>query len=478
MPSPMSLSPWTPKSATFPPTDVFMNANVVLRHVRSASASPYMPSTPLFPEFKGLKEKLTSKRSASRSRSSSETHELEIGQPVLVSSTVKDQNLIPLASYRGPPGYSPKERRSRSAPTARTLPAIRKEFSPLGSHPVDPKRDPVFAGTKAQAKRRSVRRPRSQVPSTVVESEFKLGPGRTRANSADTRRTRHYLFSNDPWLSSPRLEQASVVDFAKAGRAVPPAPLLQRPTLLAPPSDNERPTSSHGDSRPSFRLTPVDKDLPDLPRYLTPAPLFACNMASDEEVIDESVDDSVDGAVEEIEEVEEEDDVLGDLILQYEPKPSSHFSTWSSDSLAYSCPTSDDEAVLSPTFSSLSSDGGSPPRLSLRYSFAEPNDPIQTSSIGETPTDYLSPIIDDLRVSKFGPDLFNLDIQHADSAPRRQAACFGLGFQYSLPANDTTSKATITQDALHPGPDVQRDSSVSQLGRLMDDFGYLGDAVI
>jgi hypothetical protein len=474
----MSLSPWTPRSATFPPTDVFMNANVVLRHVRSASASPYMPSTPLFPEFKGLKEKLTSKRSASRSRSSSETRELEIGQPVLVSSTVKDQNLIPLASYRSAPGQSPKECRSRSAPTARTLPAIRKDFSPLGSHPIDPKRDPVFAGTKAQAKRRSVRRPRSQVPSTVVKSEFKLGPGRIRANSADTRRTRHFLFSNDPWLSSPRLEQASETDLPKASRAVPPAPLLQRPTLLAPPSDNERPTSSHGDSRPSFRLTPVDKDLPDLPRYLTPAPLFACNMSSTEGAIDGPVDEAAD----EIEVVEEEDDVLGDLILQYEPKPSSHFSTWSADSLAYSCPTSDDEALLSPTFSSLSSDGGSPPRLSIRYSYAEAKIPhdlgIEEAATEETPTDYFSPQIDDLRVSKFGPDLFNLDIQHADSAPRRQAACFGLGFQYSLPADETTSKATITQDALRPGPNVQRDSSVSQLGQLMDDFGYLGEAVI
>jgi hypothetical protein len=88
------------------------------------------------------------------------------------------------------------------------------------------------------------------------------------------------------------------------------------------------------------------------------------------------------------------------------------------------------------------------------------------------------PRLDDVRISAFGTDLFSLDIQHADSAPRRQAACFGLGFQYSLPDDDTTSKTTITASSLRPEPSVQRESSLSQLNGLINDFAYLGEAVL
>lgn len=481
-------SPWGPRSATYPPPDAFLSPNVV-RHARSASASPHMPSSPMFTDFRGLKDKLASRRSASRSRSSSKSQEMEIGNPVLVSSTVGDLNLIPLASYQIPPTSAPREALS-SKSSARSVPTIRREFSPLGSHPIDPINDAVVDQTEQQVGTKiSLKRRRSHVPSTVVTSEFKLGQGRSRANSSDTRRTQHYLFSNDPWLSSPKLEDDLNLHVRKPGE-IPPLPTLQRPPLsLAPPLVSERPTSSHSGNSPNLRLTPSDKDLPELPRYLTPAPLFACSDASPVELATE--EPLIQGLG-----FEEDDDhqALSDLLMEYEEKPQSHFSTWSSESVAYTCSTPDDDAICSPTFSSLTSicsDEDSPQRFSLRYSYAAPKydrrrespmlDHDAEDSEEEPAANLLSitlPQLDALRISTFGPDLFNLDIQHADSAPRRQAACFGLGFHYSLPEDETTSKTTITESTFHPEPSVQRESSMSQLTGLVEDFGYLGDAVI
>jgi hypothetical protein len=173
-------------------------------------------------------------------------------------------------------------------------------------------------------------------------------------------------------------------------------------------------------------------------------------------------------------------------------KPSSHFSTWSNESMAFDYPTSDDEVTNSPTFSSLaSSDAGSPLQCSSRYSYMISQHESEADDVSsqeeeeeeeeEQTTGFLSatpPRLDDVRISAFGADLFSLDIQHADSAPRRQAACFGLGFHYSLPDDDTTSKTTITESSLRPEPSVQRESSLSQLNGLINDFAYLGDAVI
>jgi hypothetical protein len=180
----------------------------------------------------------------------------------------------------------------------------------------------------------------------------------------------------------------------------------------------------------------------------------------------------------------EGDETHGELMTHYENKPRSHFSTWSNESMAYT--TSDDEETNSPTFSSLtsdSSDAGSPQRLSLCYSYAELrlDSKLASTHVDEPNTTLLSttpPRLDDLRISAFGTDLFNLDIQHFEAAPRRQAACFGLGFEYSLPDDDIASKTTITNATLRPEPSMQRESSTSMLNQLMDDFGYLGDAVV
>jgi hypothetical protein len=442
----------------------------------------------MFADLRCLKDKLTSKRSASRTRSPSKPQELEIGLPVLISTTADDLDLIPLASYRSIP-TAPRETPSADATVTCSIPTIRKEFSPLGSHPVDPVKDTLFHCTSLATERKaSLKRRRSHVPSTIITSEFKLGHSRTRANSSDTRRTQHYLFSNDPWLSTPKFQQSFEAEAQYSTKEVLTLQTLQRPSdTLAPPCASERPTSSHGNSHsPNLRNLPLNKELPELPRYLKPAPLFACNDASPIELPTENP--MYEAELEE----DDDDEVLSDLIMSYEENPNSHFSTWSSESMAYT--TSDDGETGSPTFSSPTSDfsdTGSPQRLSIRSTYAELTFDSKRGSTTENnhdspqenqrTTDYLSttpPRLEDLRISAFGSDLFSLDIQHADSAPRRQAACFGLGFHYSLPEDDTTSKTTITDAALRPEPTVQRESSTSQLNQLMDDFAYLGDAVV
>ncbi|KAH7080879.1 hypothetical protein FB567DRAFT_114579 [Paraphoma chrysanthemicola] len=480
-------SPWMPRSATIPQTEAFLSPNVV-RHARSVSASPHMPSTPLFADFRSLKDKLAAKRAASRARSSSKSQELDIGSPVLISTTNGDLNLIPLASYRSAPTSATREAHSANVSPVRPVPTIRREFSPLTSHPVNPDRDSLFAPRGPLVQTPKIERRRSHIPSTIVTSEFRLGQGRIRANSADTRRTQHYLFSNDPWLSSPKLEEDFGWDAPEVVENMPPMPTLQRPSSLAPPNASERPTSRHGESRsPSLRHVALDKELPELPQCVTPVALATCHYVSPAEMptAEELMDEY---GIEDL----EDDEVLGDLIQEYEEKPRSHFSTWSSDSMAYTCSTLDDEAVYSPTLGSLTSnsESGSPQTLSPRFSYADADQHDRTPTIIEnilddqddepqyTPLSASPPKLDDLRISTFGSDLFSLDIQHAEAAPRRQAACFGLGFHYSLPEDDTTSKATITESSLRIEPVVQRESSASQLNVLMNEFGYLGDAVI
>lgn len=483
-------SPWAPKSAMYPPANQFLSPNVS-RHARSASASPLLPSTPLFADFKDLKDKFASKRARSRSRSSSDVREMQISAPVLISTTA--DGVLP--AFQPTPPRSPMNfsRPHRSTPPPLSIPTITRDFSPLSSHPVDPVMDAQPFIAELPANETHVQRRRSYVPSTVVSDEFDVEPGRNRANSADTRRTKHSLYATDPWVSSPKfqhefesgIQQAREVQFFK------PAPVLKRPMPSLAPATEERPSSRYGGSRsPTLWGVPLEKDLPALPRYLTPAPLFACNTSPSEEATP-------------IEEADAEDAVTDDILSAYEDeeepiaqiseKQRSHFSTWSSfDSYV----TSDDDGVASPTFSSatsVSSDAGSPLRQSIRYSFAEQAfNKAQTTTIDEEDEDDYAidrtstpPQLDlnTLRLSamSFSSDLFNLDIQHAETMPRRQAACYGLGFQgYSLPEDEAKSKETIQSEVTLRAKrvSVQRESSTSQLDRLMDDFSYLGDAVV
>lgn len=375
-------------------------------------------------------------------------------------------------------------------------------------------------------------RRRSHVPSSIITSEFQVEQSRLRANSADTRRTQHYLFSNDPWLTSPKLMQNPQEKDTVVEDDTPSAPILSRPSsYLGAPTPDERPTSSHGErSNPTFRKSLLDKELPALPRYLIPAPLYACNRSPTTNSEAEQSEDEF----EETDDEERLDNLNLDLDLQFQQKARSHFSTWSNDSIGYDSPTLDgDEIVLSPTFSSFTSndsDTDIPQGLLIRYSYADPtpSSPTQLSHLlsqiqltttttlsspstsssssnnDEEEEDYKQdtqsthristpPRLSELRISTFGSDLFSsppssphiLSTTSSRRSSRRQAACFGLGFQYSLPADETTSKSTLAESEVtverimhQRNISVHRESAVSQLDALMEDFGFLGDAVI
>lgn len=486
-------SPWAPKSATYPPADQYLSPNVI-RHARSASASPYMPSTPIFPDFKTLKEKLASKRSASRIRSSSKPKELEIGSPVLVSSTVDKDSLVPLAVYQ--PSISRDGTPAALSKVTRSMPSIRRQFKPLASNPVDPILDGNSGVSELPANEEVPLRRRSHVPTTVATGEFKFSEGRIRANSADTERSERLIFSNDPWLSSPKPTLGPVTPDRLVEDGTTVAPTLQRyASHLGLPEVCARPTSSHeAECSVSLRESPLNKDLPDLPLYVAPSPLFAC--------ID-SLAEKMTAAELPGDEPNQDMDFNEDIIDFYCSEPRSHFSTWSSANLACSPSISDDEAIRSPTFSSFTSScGNSPECHAVRYSYTSTSpqydskrativyecsggsdEEVQTKEADYDHRAYLSstpPQLESLRISRFGAGLLDLARRPNDMASRRQATCFGLGFHYSLPEDETTSKTTITQNRMQSEPVVagQRQSAINQLNTLLDEFAFLGDAVI
>lgn len=498
-----AVSLTTPRSATYPYSTPAYSPGYV-RHTRSASTTPAPSSTALFADFKCLKEKLAQKRSASHARGGSRNiRDLEIGAPTLISTTAEEVTLVPLSSLQRTPGPSPlpTPHTSRSLPTptaprtSDSLPAsVRaklKEFSPLGSHPVDIVNDSQISlsSVPTEEEQFGIRpRSRSDVAPTTAGS---LGAPTNlfRVNSTDTKRTK--LFCNEPWISSPRLPRQHEIDPEGAAEDLATAPVLQRPSVaLGLPSADARPTSSHGGDRgTSLRNSALDKDkkLPPLPRYLVPAPLYACNSPSSSPTLKN------DNEGHEYREIQVED-----ARFQMLSDRKGHFSIWSSESGAFDSPTSDDEEVHSPTFSSLTSDcsdSDSPHRYS-RFSISdyihspdrestfteegfdkkEQQDLSTSNNVPESP-----PTLGELHLSSFGPNLFDVDIQHADTAPRRKAACFGLGFQnYQLPEDETKQKTSHTASSLQAQPAIHRDrgSSVGQAQKLVDDFAFLGDAVI
>lgn len=499
-----TVSLTTPRSATYPYSTPAYSPGYV-RHARSASSTPAVSSTALFADFKCLKEKFAQKRSASHARAGSRNiRHLEIGAPTLISTTAEEVNLVPLSSLQRTPGFSPlpTPQTSRSLPTPTvprtsfSLPAsVRakfKEFSPLGSHPVD------VSQTNHQTSLSPViveeeqfnRRPRSRSEAVPTRSTSYVPADLIRANSTDTRRTK--LFSNEPWISSPRLPKHHEVGPEAESEDLVSAPVLERPTIaLDVPSTDVRPTSSHGEHQnSSLRDSVLDKDkqLPPLPRYLIPAPLYACNSASSSPTL------QCEPKHQEYREIQVED-----TRFQMLSERKGHFSIWSSESGVFSSPTSDDEDIHSPTFSSFTSEcseAGSPARYSLFSISDYIHSPNRESTFTEDifdqekqPADHLSeydipdspPKLEELQLSSFGPSLFNLDIQHAESAPRRKAACFGFGFQsYKLPEDESESKTTLVEPTIqaHPAIHHGRGSSASHAEKLVDDFGFLGDAVI
>ncbi|KAF2194778.1 hypothetical protein K469DRAFT_686739 [Zopfia rhizophila CBS 207.26] len=464
-----------PRSATYPSTMRTLSPGFE-RQAQSASSSPRLSSNAMFSDIRGLKDKfIGSKRSDSAGRGCSahprNVRELRIGAPTLISSTAEELDLVPLPSQRIPQTAS-----SLPPPVTTKM----KEFSPLGSHPVDPLKDFDFGFSKptSTVEERPSKRPRSHVTSNAP-SEFKLNAGRARANSADTRRTKQYVFPNEPWISSPILEKSMDADKISI-------PVLQKPsTSVAPISTtttDERPSSRRGGGKsPALRKLPLlDKELPELPRYLVPAPLFACHGSPTQNDQDEEPDPQTNTNTDH----------------------SSHFSVWSTESITCSSPTLDEDTVHSPTFSSLtnsSSDIETPQRFSDHFLHGDQISSNAYKSEGEnkeneehgdnnspthSPGSIAYPLLQ-LNVPSFGPDLFQLDIHHSDAAPRRQVVCFGRisdGFKgYSLPDDATASQTTITKlSPSIPEPSITSEpiTSVSQLEKLMSEFGYLGEAVL
>lgn len=461
----------TPRSATYPMPTRLLSPGFE-RSTRSASTSPGLVSGTVFSDLKSLRDMVTSaKHSTSHGRSRvipNNVRELRIGTPVLISTTAEDINLIPLPSTPLP---------CDTSPFLDPVSAKLREFSPLGSHPIDPAKDLDFSLPNF-VEEQQPKRPHSQ--SQVLNTpDIKVTAGRGRANSVDTRRTRHYcLFPNEPWISSPRFPSGTSMESE-------PAPVLKRPSLTPEtPLDSldERPRSRHGgDQSLRLRKTTFDKELPALPRYLVPAPLFACHSAAPSPMLPEEDEEQVEDAQKES--------------PTPEPK-ASHFSTWSTDSTSFSYPISEQGTVHSPTYSSLtsnSSDAGSPQRydedlehddMPYKHDSHHGTKAAAVDNEDEGPaleTSYEHQAPPRLQLPFLDQDVFQLNLLQPDAKSRRQVSCFGLsGFQgYSLPEDETMSQATITKNSLPPAPTVrsERDSSVSQLENLMSEFGFLGDVV-
>jgi hypothetical protein len=489
---PMQSLQGGPRSATHPPSGSMSRG--FERHARSASStSPQHSRGAVFAEFKGLKDRLVAtKRSANPLQ-----QELQIGVPTLVSTTAEVLDLVPLSRTSKSLRRAPQTSSSLPPPvTAKVM----REFSPLGSHPIEPMQDFDFGFSQRASsdEKRSSRRYHSRA-SSATTSSGRLSSGRARASSLDVRRTRHFLSPNEPWVSTPRPHQTFN---AEAG----PAPMLQRPSgSLEPPSMDDRPSSRHGaDMDLSLRgsLLDVEKDLPPLPRYLVPAPLFAYNgttptpgLVDREEGLVQVPEQGHDEQCSEevVEPLREPVIEAEDLCKIEDEKYRSHFSTWSTESSTFSVPTTDEDATHSPTFSSFTSDssdmGGSPQRISGPFTHGDQvydsnDNGLSESFFGASPPSSPPKLsLKSLHISSFGPSLLNLNVDgnRPRSAVHRQVACFGLGFQgYSLPEDETESQTTITKIASREEPAVVngRESSVSHLEKLMSEFGYLGDALL
>jgi hypothetical protein len=218
-----TVSLTTPRSATYPYTTPAYSPGPA-RHARSASTTPALSSTTLFTDFKGLKEKFAQKRSASHARAGSKNiRDLEIGAPTLISTTAEEVNLVPLSSLRrtavSSPLPTPQTSKSLPSPpmvpqTASSLPASVREklrqFSPLGSHPIEPAKDSVLLSL-APVECSYETRPRSRSDVAPTTAGSLCAPASiARANSTIMRRTK--LFCNEPWISSPRLPRQHEID--------------------------------------------------------------------------------------------------------------------------------------------------------------------------------------------------------------------------------------------------------------------------
>lgn len=434
----------TYKVPTYAPESVRSNQGPTLaprpnRRMRSATLSPLSGTHSAFPDLNEVKDKVTSRiRSSSDSRTykgNPDARSLKIGLPVLISSTAEDMKLVSLRPSI-PGNQSP-----RQAHIAKRM----KEFSPLGSHPVDLNID---LGT---VKDENSKRPRSHNP--TVDRPMLKPAGRVRANSADTRRAKYHHWANEPWLTSPKLPPGTVTkDTSK--------PKLEQPKMnnmdLPSQSTSGRPVSRGGRVQVDSRTAPVDKGLPALPRYLVPAPLFACNSTRTTPLAAEQSYDS---------------DTRTDVHAVLEVR-----SNRSSSSIE-SRPTSDQSELHSPTFSSFTS-GSSQADLSPRHSTQSHTQDHEAKCTSTTGSEHLEPGAR----HTVGPPMLRIPVTFGEpnspgsksrtsvSSRRRQAACFG----YSGSDIQTT---TTVQGSPKPTTEPTRLNSTGQFEALMVDFGFLGEAV-
>ncbi|OCK92136.1 uncharacterized protein K441DRAFT_697937 [Cenococcum geophilum 1.58] len=483
------------------------------RKIKSAASSTSSTLKTAFLDLTGTNEKSatsldTSKfrRPASaenergRSRHARNVRELQISPPILIGSTSERRNLIPLKTNGFP---NP----SLSSPISQM--AVKGHgFSPLRCHPVDAEIDLSFSNESIQGVQPPVKRDQSQTSLSSIRLEFVLGRertssvGRKRTNSPRRARSpsrsetiyhrrslsigrvrepsplRHAVIFDEPMQIPEEIKEVKNEDEAAAEVAQPSlSPLVPSHSI-----DTQRPPSCQKDDLdPAKQSKPLlDKDLPALPSYLVPEPLF-CQVETSE----------VDGA-----------NLMKDEQMT-QTELSSNISLWANTSAAPTSPSLDGDGVNSPTFSCLttsSSDIDTPERLSDQFAtgidifYHVDGEGRENEHLNDPCDRHESAAAESHKLleSPLGPDFFKIDIKRPESAPRRHAACFGLLDRfhgYSLPDDQSASDGarakppTMLSNFGNSIPsesqiNAEADPAVSQLEHLMSEFGYLGEAVL
>ncbi|KAF2277236.1 uncharacterized protein EI97DRAFT_441974 [Westerdykella ornata] len=466
-----TLTDDTPRSATYPGSAPSITYSLNQRS-KSASTSPLLGNASSFIDLRTLKQKVINHKGSIPHAQPRHAKELQIGAPVLISTTAEDMALVPLPTRNASAALSSPEQ------VANRL----KEFSPLGSHPVDPVKDTPPDRHGASEEGSSTRRRSQSHPINVSVVDVKLR--RERANSADTRRTRHYhIFSNQPWISSPKVPAQG---FAPVELDGVPAPVLRRPALtITPPSSTavERPPSRRDldGTRNLKATTPLDKELPALPRYLVPAPLFACNSAGPSPVLrGESEDADSQQSVSHLPTVHSRE-----TDLSQEGMDSDARSDTSSDRSAEASPASSSFTINSTPSDSpqhqphtFTTDkqleyASNSPTLEMSHQDSE-REPTSPDPVDASEIPFLN--IPELAVTDMADDQPNDD---SDPKRRRRYGYSGIHIPLIVPelGKDSESKITSTFSLPAVAPLSERGSSIGLLEEMVSEFGFLGEAV-
>lgn len=486
-PQPLGALPYPtdgPRSATYPSWERSLSPQYDHQRSRSACTSPYLGAGPTLLDFKGLKEKTAVlKRTTHGNHKRTNTKDLQIGKPVLISSTAECLSF-------GPTGFRAQTLKVSPKLPSKPSPHISdrmKEFSALRSHPVDPHRD-LNIQFPDERGRRGPRRPKSHIVPSI-----KVSQGRNRAYSEDTRRSTQYgLFSNEPWMSSPR-PPSYLGDSVTA-----PLRLCQRPLLDIDSdiSEQTRPVSRQGEAGSKhLHVTQPEKELPALPAYVSPESLFVDNHEEATPVPHELEDISRPN-LEKVETSsiyrkrisEQSPDSVGSII----------FSSFTSDEEEDPIPSS-----TSSSFTSSISETVSPKQDHFAFDDTTKGNKSLTdvstthSSSASASENTSTPQLPRLSVTSVLPKLFDMKLHRTDSTPRRHVACFGYSGQqqqqtcappaaeptmaFELAAPETslaTEPPRIDFDSLSTSlPRLDFDRGSASFETLVSEFGFLGQAV-